>query len=310
MAAFVASKAEEYEPSKAFDLGLTPEEPENIVTPGVPATVNEVPRSQFRTMRLGKEIDSGVITAYSLVLNNEPIPRFQKDVYILPPRALSKVIGHFKEDFIDHKTNKVHSIEPFESDEHLSMVNDYKLFTHNYIFAPVLYSNHWWMYVLDKDKKNFFVIDSRPKENPGPERTKINKFASNLINQLLVRAGFNSLLKKATKNRPEQKSWSAKYVKIHEQPNSFDCGTFVMKWMEMLDPTKLDGNEKYDIEDWTTEKLQEFRNQIISEIILSKSNKLIKEAIQGAMRITIHKPSAALQSPYTQVTTEELKKFN
>ncbi|MED6135051.1 hypothetical protein PIB30_042663 [Stylosanthes scabra] len=200
MAASVASEAAEYEPSKAFDVGLTPEEQENIVTPGVPATVNvvtrdlknrcvawaltkkndnkykilfkfngdwplEVPRSQFRTMRPGKDIDSGVITAYSLVLNNEPIPRFQKDVYILPPRALSKVIGHFKEDFIDHETNKVHSIEPFESDEHLSMVNDYKLFTHNYIFAPVLYSNHWWMYVLDKDKKNFFVIDSKPKKD-------------------------------------------------------------------------------------------------------------------------------------------------
>ncbi|MED6207513.1 hypothetical protein PIB30_036574 [Stylosanthes scabra] len=168
MAASVASEAAEYEPSKAFDLGLTPEEQENIVTPGVPATVNvvtrdlknrclawaltkkndnkykilfkfngdwplEVPRSQFRTMRPGKDIDSGVITAYSLVLNNEPIPRFQKDIYILSPRALSKVIGHFEEDFIDHETNKVHSIEPFESDEHLSMVNDYKLFTHNYV---------------------------------------------------------------------------------------------------------------------------------------------------------------------------------
>ncbi|MED6146567.1 hypothetical protein PIB30_035670 [Stylosanthes scabra] len=83
-----------------------------------------------------------------------------------------------------------------------------------------------------------------------------------------------------------------------------------MKWMKVLDPTKLDGNEKYDIEDWTIEKLQEFRNQIISEIILSKSNKLIKEAIQGTMGITIHKPSAALQSLYTQVTTEELKKLD
>ncbi|MED6153116.1 hypothetical protein PIB30_098464 [Stylosanthes scabra] len=48
----------------------------------------EVPRSQFRTMRPGKEIDSAIITAYSLVLNDEPIPRFQNDVYILPPRAL------------------------------------------------------------------------------------------------------------------------------------------------------------------------------------------------------------------------------
>ncbi|MED6162008.1 hypothetical protein PIB30_066343 [Stylosanthes scabra] len=126
-------------------------------------------------MRPGKEIDSAVITAYSLVLNDEPIPRFQNDVYILPPRALSKVMNHFKEDYIDIGTNKVHSIDPFESDEHLSMVDNNKLITHRYIFAPVLFSGHWWMYVLDKMNKNFFVIDSRPKEDPGPDRTKINK---------------------------------------------------------------------------------------------------------------------------------------
>ncbi|MED6196271.1 hypothetical protein PIB30_045920 [Stylosanthes scabra] len=233
-------------------------------------------------MRPGKEIDSAVITVYSLVLNNEPIPRFQNDVYILPPRALSKVMDHYKENYIDNGTKKVHSIDPFESDEHLSMVNNYKLITHRYIFASVLYSDHWWMYVLDK---------------------------GNLINQLLVRAGYHSLLTKATKNKPEQRSRLPKYIKIHEQPNPFDCGTFVMKWMEVLDPTKLDANKKYDIEDWTTEKLQEFRNEIVSEIILSKSNKLIEGAIQGAMEMTIHKPSTALQSPYVQVTTEELEKL-
>ncbi|MED6173720.1 hypothetical protein PIB30_062296 [Stylosanthes scabra] len=262
----------------------------------------------------GKEIDSAVITTYSLVLNDEPIPRFQNDVYILPPRALSKVMDHYKENYIDIGTKKVHSIDPFESDEHLSMVNNYKLITHRYIFAPVLYSDHWWMCILDKVKKNFFMIDSRPKEDPGPEITNINKFAGNLINQLLVRAGYHSLLTKATKNKPEQRSWLPKYVKIHEQPNPFDCGTFVMKWMEVLDPTKLDANKKiYDIEDWTTsemhEKLQEFRNEIVSEIILSKSNKLIEGAIQGAMETTIHKHLAALQSPYVQVTMEELKKL-
>ncbi|MED6121892.1 hypothetical protein PIB30_034424 [Stylosanthes scabra] len=218
-------------------------------------------------------------------------------------------MDHYKENYIDIGTKKVHSIDLFESDEHLSMVNNYKLITHRYIFAPIIYSDHWWMYVFDKVKKNFFVIDSRPKEDPGPERTKINKFAGNLINQLLVRAVYHLLLTKVTKNKPEQKSWLPKYVKIHEQPNPFDCGTFVMKWMEVLDPTKLDANEKYNIEDWTTEKLQEFRNELISEIILSKSNKLIEDAIQGAMEKTIHKPSAALQSPYVQVTTEELKKL-
>ncbi|MED6163059.1 hypothetical protein PIB30_076345 [Stylosanthes scabra] len=216
MVASVAAESAGYDPSKAFDLEFTqpqpqeesaelydlddfPEEPENQITPGVPPHWHlEVPRSQFRTMRPGKEIDSGVITAYSLVLNNEQIPRFKND---------SKVMNHFREDYVDIATNKVRSIDPFESDEHLRMVDNNKLITHRY------------MYVLDKVKKNFFVIDSRPKEDPGPDRTKINKLAGNLINQLLVRAGYHSLLTKATKTKPGQRSWLPKYIKIHEQPN-------------------------------------------------------------------------------------------
>ncbi|MED6162009.1 hypothetical protein PIB30_066344 [Stylosanthes scabra] len=134
-------------------------------------------------------------------------------------------------------------------------------------------------------------------------------FPGQLDKSAIGQGRYHSLLTKATKTKPEQRSWLPKYIKIHEQPNPFDCGTFVMKWMEVLDPTKLATNKKYDIEDWTTEKLQEFRNQIISGIILGKSNKLIEGTIQGAMETTIHKPSAALQSPYVQVTTEELKKL-
>ncbi|MED6210120.1 hypothetical protein PIB30_061116 [Stylosanthes scabra] len=153
MVASVAAQAKEYDPSKAFDLGIGttrqsetpeiydlddfPEEPETPVTSAIPAPTAmqarpssseghphnrdlkercvmwalsdrkdikydsifmihgdihfEVVRKQFRSMRPGKGVDAAirVITAYSLVLNNEPIPRFQSDVYILPPSALA-----------------------------------------------------------------------------------------------------------------------------------------------------------------------------------------------------------------------------
>ncbi|MED6164190.1 hypothetical protein PIB30_087301, partial [Stylosanthes scabra] len=165
----------------------------------------------------------------------------------------------------------------------------------------------------DMEEEEYQTTDSEPEPETEVQCERRSKKkeddSGNLINLLLVRAGYHSLLTKATKTKPEQRSWLPKYIKIHEQPNPFDCGTFVMKWMEVLDPTKLAANKKYDIEDWTTEKLEEFRNEIISAIILSKSNKLIEGAIQGAMETTIHKPSAALQSPYVQVTTEELKKL-
>ncbi|MED6199929.1 hypothetical protein PIB30_080443 [Stylosanthes scabra] len=83
-----------------------------------------------------------------------------------------------------------------------------------------------------------------------------------------------------------------------------------MKWMELLDPTKLDARIKYPIDDWSTEDHERFRNEIIWQIILSKDNLHVQKAIQGAIDTTIHKPSTALQSPYVQVNTEELKKLN
>ncbi|MED6159099.1 hypothetical protein PIB30_039245 [Stylosanthes scabra] len=227
MVASVAAQAKEYGPSKAFDLGVGttrqsetpemydlddfPEELETPVTSAVPAPTAvqagpssseghphnrdlkercvmwalsdrkdikynnifmihgdihfEVVRKQFRSMRLGKEVDAVVITAYSLVLNNEPIPRFQSDVYILPPSAL-------------------------------------------------------WMYVLDKEKKTFFVVDSKRKDAPSSDRTRINKFAGNIIDQLLVYAGYHSLLTKGTRSKPPQISWFPRYQQIHEQPNA------------------------------------------------------------------------------------------
>ncbi|MED6182731.1 hypothetical protein PIB30_031376 [Stylosanthes scabra] len=344
MVASVTAQAKEFDPSKAFDLGIgtpsqceTPEmydlddfpkEPETLVTSAVPAPTAvqagpssskahphnrdlkercvmwalsdrkdikynsifmihgdihfEVVRKQFRSMRSGKEVDAAVIMAYSLVLDNEPIPRFQTDVYILPPSALSSMMERYRENYIDLHTRKVHSIRSLKSDEHLRLVNKNKLITHRY------------------EKKTFFVVDSKRKDAPSSDKTKINKFAGNMIDQLLV----------GTRSKPPQISWFPRYQQIHEQLNAYDCGTFVMKWMELLDPTKLDAHSKYPIEDWSTEDLQGFRNEIIWQIILSSHNQHIQKAIQGAIETTIHKSSAALRSPYVQVNTDELKKLS
>ncbi|MED6190553.1 hypothetical protein PIB30_106998 [Stylosanthes scabra] len=126
----------------------------------------------------------------------------------------------YKENYIDLHTRKVHSITSLKSDEHLRLVNKDKLITHRYIFAPVIYSGHWWMYVLDKEKKTFFVVDSRPKDAPNSDRTRINKFAGNMIDQLLEYAGHHSLLTKVTRSKPPQISWFPRYQQIHEQPNA------------------------------------------------------------------------------------------
>ncbi|MED6219380.1 hypothetical protein PIB30_035298 [Stylosanthes scabra] len=104
------------------------------------------------------------------------------------------------------------------------------------LFAPVLFFEHWWLYVLDVVEKELFVLDSKNIESPGDERTDVNHFA----------------------------------------PNEHDCGVYIMKWMELIDPTVLkecsSSNKEYNIETWTEPKLDEFRKDIVAKIMLSESN--------------------------------------
>ncbi|MED6207347.1 hypothetical protein PIB30_034960 [Stylosanthes scabra] len=207
MVASVAAQAKEYDPSKAFDLGV--------------GTTRQFETPEMYDLDdFPEEPETPVITAYSLVLNNEPIQRFQSDVYILPPSALSPMMDTYRENYIDLHTRKVNSITSLKSDEHLRLVNKDKLITHRYTFAPVIYSGHWWMYVLGKEKKTFFVVDSKCKDAPSSDRTRINKFAGNMIDQLLVYAGYQSLLTKGTRSKPPQISWFPRYQQIHEQLNA------------------------------------------------------------------------------------------
>ncbi|MED6193767.1 hypothetical protein PIB30_022555 [Stylosanthes scabra] len=57
---------------------------------------------------------------------------------------------------------------------------------------------------------------------------------------------------------------------------------FVMKWMKLIDPTKLHGCCTYNIEQWTDPMLNEFRKKIVAKIIMSKENTMRADAIRAA----------------------------
>ncbi|MED6174314.1 hypothetical protein PIB30_067941 [Stylosanthes scabra] len=341
MVASVAANEEEYDPAKAFDLGLEPqplareipvelynlddfpEEVENPVTPTIRAPIVPLNVIAAEPSQVNNDLkERCVIWALSnkKEIWYDTIFRIKGDWHYEVVRKQFRSMGNDKEidlassmfrkyndDYIDHRTRRPHSITSLVSDDHLNLVDKAKLITHRYIFAPVLYAKHWWLYILVKSKKTFYVLDSKIKVSPSQERTKIHKFGCNIIDQLLVYAGHHSLLAKATKKKNVQITFIPRHIDIHEQPNEFDYGTFVMKWMEVIDPTWIDPTKPYLIDAWSTEDLQKFRKEMIWQIILSKENLYVQKAIDGAKFTTIHRPSAALQSPYVQVSTRDLK---
>ncbi|MED6129453.1 hypothetical protein PIB30_108094 [Stylosanthes scabra] len=208
-------------------------------------------------------IDIQMVSIMCHVLNREELPRFERDVYCVPPEIL--------------------------------------------LFAPVVYSNHWWLYVLDVDNKEFYIIDSVHGINPNQQRAKLHRFVCNILNQIRVWAGAKSILKKGTI------SLQLRCVDVSKQPNPYDCGVYVMKWMELLDAATLSGcyayKVRYSLDEWGQDKLDGFRREIVSRLIFSKENTLRVDAISQVNKMGRQtKPSAALQSPYVQVSTAELEK--
>ncbi|MED6177565.1 hypothetical protein PIB30_099313 [Stylosanthes scabra] len=99
----------------------------------------------------------------------------------------------------------------------------------------------------------------------------------------------------------------------------------IMKWMELIEVAALSAAHTfklpYNIEEWSQDQLDQFRKDIVAKLIMSKENTLNVEAIKQASNMTLEaitearekmgqkpKPSAALKSPYAQVSTTELEK--
>ncbi|MED6209038.1 hypothetical protein PIB30_050784 [Stylosanthes scabra] len=137
-------------------------------------------RSHFMSMREGKNIDITVITIMSLILNRELLNRFENEVYIMPLVVLTTMFGKFKEKFTNPTTNRPFLITDCVNMYHMKLVDKQKLQTHLYIFASVLYQEHWWMHILDVKNKHFYVIDSKNITCPSSDRRNMNKFAEHL----------------------------------------------------------------------------------------------------------------------------------
>ncbi|MED6169049.1 hypothetical protein PIB30_017617 [Stylosanthes scabra] len=206
-------------------------------------------RFQFDSMAPKSYIDIQIVGLMCHVLNGEEGERYEKLVYCIPPEIIQRMLETHHHNWINKKKRRPHEITSLTNHkEYLSYIDREKLISHRFLFSPVLYSEHWWLYVLDKNEPKgpeMFILDSKNISSPTDERTTLNKFASNILNQLLRWAGAPTVLKKG--------SWSLlpTYINVPQQPNDYDCAVFVMKWMELIDPTKLHGCCTYNIEQWT-----------------------------------------------------------
>ncbi|MED6210453.1 hypothetical protein PIB30_064261, partial [Stylosanthes scabra] len=163
-----------------------------------PRTI-EAMRYNFMTMRPATCIDIQMVSIMCHVLNRERVERFERDVYCVPPEILTRMFDTYGLNYLDKKTKMPYLVKQLKDhEEYVQLLDMQKLKSHSVLFAPALYSNHWWLYVLDVQHKEFYIVDSMYGIAPNQNRNKLHPFACNVLNQLRVRAGAPSILKKGT----------------------------------------------------------------------------------------------------------------
>ncbi|MED6196740.1 hypothetical protein PIB30_050221 [Stylosanthes scabra] len=245
----------------------------------------EAMRYNFMTMEPSSCIDMVMVSFVCHVLNREEVERYQRDVYCVPPEILTLMFVTNGRNYIDKKTKKPHLVTSLKDQEFMGLLDKEKLKTTSALYAPVVYSNHWWLYVLDVDHREFFIIYSIHGINQNQTRNKLHRFACNMLNQLKMWVGATSLMKKNTN------TLQLRPVDVPRQPNPTDYGVYVMKWMELLDTASIAGaymfQTRYTIEQWDQDQVDEFRKEIVTKVSFSEHNTLKMEAINQVRSMTM-----------------------
>ncbi|RYQ83483.1 hypothetical protein Ahy_B10g102166 [Arachis hypogaea] len=213
-----------------------------------------------------------------LILNQKNDKRFQEQVYCPPLILCMAVSKHPNGEFISPKTNKEFKVEDYPI--FIPFIDAKKLTSHRYIFAPVCYSGHWWLWVIDTTKRKFYILDPLHKKSPSDERKQLNKFTGYVISRIRAYAGGAPLKKK--ENELEIK---ATYVNISGQKS----------------------RAKYEWDNWPQDEVDHYRVEYASRILFSEKNKERDQAIRASNAIRLSKPSSVLLSPFCQINSTDIE---
>ncbi|KAL4286901.1 hypothetical protein AHAS_Ahas19G0132500 [Arachis hypogaea] len=257
-------------------------------------------RMHLASLQAKSDIESQIVSAVCLILNNKNEKRFQEQIYCLPPDIVCMALSdHPNGEFVSPKTKKEFRVEAYPS--FIPFIDRKKLTSHPYIFAPVCYAGHWWLWLINTRKRKCQILDPLHKIAPTDERKTINKFTGYVFSRLITYAGGKPLQK-----AEREKEIKSPYVKISGQKTSYDCAVYVMKWMEIIEPENIKKG-KYQWDNWPQEEVDHYRVEYASRILFSEMNTQRDQAIRESSAIRLSKPSSILLSPFCQINSADIK---
>ncbi|RYR29007.1 hypothetical protein Ahy_B01g053267 [Arachis hypogaea] len=258
-------------------------------------------RHHFMSLMPGEQVESTVVNTHCMILNDMKCPQFEKDIYCVPTDIVESqifyslliqcmfMLGNHGENYIDPKTKKAYRFDVDRYTHQRQVLDKRKLASHLFLFVLICNGGHWWLWIADVRKKAFYVLDpvNKKKKEIPDLRIKLNKF----ILKPLMEDGVRK---------------EAEYIRLNGQCTSYDCGIYVMKWLETIDPRKIKSGKRYQYKIRTQKEIDAFRLEYGPNIIFHKLNKMKVQIIRACKAIRLPKLSAALSSHFCKFTSGDI----
>ncbi|KAL4355851.1 hypothetical protein AHAS_Ahas09G0028000 [Arachis hypogaea] len=221
-------------------------------------------------------VTSNIVQWMCSTFNDLESLQFKDDFYCIPPRILETVLqkrnlASFRED----PTVSYMGLGPHFGDDSI-------------FFDKIAASMQKW--------KRLWVLDSMNTGVPNNERVKLHAYAARLIEDM---AKFSMPAYEHMEN-----GLPRFYASIPQQDNGCDCGVFVINFMQFWGLDKL-------LQHWDQDVVQEFRKEIVLDIVMDPHNLEIGKALQALESNHVHrnqprKKYKAMKSPFTAPSTKSM----
>ncbi|MED6147296.1 hypothetical protein PIB30_042903 [Stylosanthes scabra] len=248
-------------------------------------------REHFMSLAKQAEMDLVIMQIMCIFHNRKNNERFRDMIYCVSPQFMYHMLQKYHHKYFDLETGRPYELSTLKDNDGLE-----------YIIKDKMKKAHYVVVRSRCQEKKLYVLNSlNPKTTGSSER--INRFASNILDQMIVYAGGETMFPGPITTQMASHSLLPKYIRVPKQPNQFDCGVYILKYLEMVNPTEL-GKKTYKIPPWSERRDCQY-------ILLHNDKAHRSKAVQASEpKQRASRPSRALQSPYMQLNSSDLESGN
>ncbi|QHO00734.1 Putative ubiquitin-like-specific protease 1B [Arachis hypogaea] len=222
-------------------------------------------RKDFWTLKPHSWVNSCVIQWMCYSFNDTESSRFKREFYCVCPGILESVIRNASlESFMDGVTPIYDGLSPSFGDD-TRFFDKVVAAKRKWWLISYHWRGHWWVYAFEVIAKRILILDSLHSAPEDDKRDKLDAYVR--LCEDMASISIPAFVR--TTHGPARS-----YARVLKQPNNFDCGMCVIKFMESW-------TEDRELYEWDEDSLGSDRMELMLDIICSPHNALVHQLISS-----------------------------